>query len=36
MQLELYGGWLVQFKVTIATYQRLFDMRGFTNVCGYT
>ena len=36
MRLELYGGRSVQFKVMIASYQHLIDMRGFTNVCGYT
>ena len=36
MQLELHCGRTVQFKVTIANYQYLFDTRDFTNVCGYT
>ena len=36
MRLELYGGWSVQFKVTIASYQHLIDIRGFTSLCGYT
>ena len=36
MWLEQYGGQSVQFKVTIASYQHLFDVQGFTNVCGYT
>ena len=36
MCLEPYGGRLVQFKVIIASYQYLFDMQGFTDVCGYT
>ena len=36
MRLELYRGWTVKFKITIASYQHLFDMQDFTNVCGYT
>ena len=32
----VYHGWTVHFKVMIASYQHLFNMRGFTNICGYT